>query len=96
MAIRRGKRPRSAPSKRKLEWKRKTSKKILMMRTLMAVVMSVTVGLLTVGAIARVSNGLATGEHFHLPLSGLFLIVALLLGAIWSIIEWLRAIRSRE
>jgi hypothetical protein len=67
-----------------------------MMLTLIAAVMSVTAGLLTVGAVARVSNGLAAGEHLHLPLNGLFFIAALLLAAIWSIIEWLRAIRSRE
>jgi hypothetical protein len=87
---------RLAPSKRNLERRRKTSKKNLMMLTLIAVVMSVTAGLLTVGAVARVSNGLANGEHFHLPLRGLFFIVALLLAAIGSIIAWLRAVRSRE
>jgi len=58
--------------------------------------MIMTAGLLIAGTVAHVSNGLATGDPFHIPLVGLVLIVGVLLAAIWSIIEWLRAMRGRK
>jgi ABC-type transport system involved in cytochrome bd biosynthesis fused ATPase/permease subunit len=71
------------------------SKQELKMRTWTAAITSLAAGLLIAGTVARVSNGLAAGEHVHIPLAGLALVVALLILAIFSILAWLRAIRNR-